>query len=329
MGGVGSVNRKPVLGILMSLVLAVGLPATAFASPAGSTPRLAPMGTVVSGSPSPGRHAGHPFRHAPIHTPFTLKVKGQYYSANWGGFIDGATTSASGLTSDGASFGSVTASWAVPSLQPSSPNSYTASWDGIGGVLGSQALLQAGSIESFQGPRPTYVAFVEDYPNPALEVDAPVGAGDRLSASVADSGGSWTVTVSDATRGWSTGPLAIASIYASYGYTFDTPDQQTSEWIVEDPTCGRSLCAFANFTPETFQPVEDTATATVARTPIESIIVGAQGAPQVSISPSSLGATSAASASYPSFTVTRTGAAPAGGPKPKGGPTPPGGGPHR
>lgn len=112
--------------------------------------------------------------------------------------------------------------------------------------------------------------------------------------------------------------MDLAAAYAAQGYTYDAPDQQTAEWIVEDPTCGSMLCAFANFSPETFGSVQDTTSTAITRTPLESIIVNAQGQPQVTVSPSSIGTASSTAASFSAFTVTR---ASSGGPGPKpGGP---------
>jgi len=318
-----SLAHRGWLGLLATVALGFGAPAVAASGFASSGAGLQPL--VVPGVPSPGHHASHPLRPAPVPRRPALPVSGQFYSSNWGGFIDGAQLAGSALSSDQASFDAVSSSWAVPALQPSPPNSYEASWAGIGGVFGSQALLQAGSIEYFQGRRQVYLAFVEDYPNPALAVNDPLRAGDQLSVSVAESDGVWTVDVTDQTAGWSTGPLNMASIYARFGYAFVAPDQGTAEWIVEDPACGSTLCSFANFTPETFSPVQDVASTAVSRTPLESIIVNAQGVPQVSISPASIGSTSTAAASYSPFTVARAGGA---GPARAAKPAPPAGPRH-
>lgn len=255
----------------------------------------------------------HPFRRGPVATPHSLLVKGQYYSANWGGFIDGATpstTSSTGLTGTGATFSGVAATWNVPQLQKSPPGSYESSWVGIGGVTGTENLLQAGTMEYFSGRRATYVAFVEDYPNPPLSIvegstPAPVRPGDTITVTVSAPN---TVTVTDATQNWTFGPTDMASIYEADGDTYYPPDQSTAEWIVEDPTCGGSLCTFANFSPETFGTVQDSATAiptTGSHTPLESVIVNAAGQQQVSVSPTAIGSGGLGTSTYSSFTVTR------------------------
>lgn len=255
----------------------------------------------------------HPFRRSAVATPHALLVKGQYYSANWSGFIDGAapsTTSSTGLTGTGATFSSVSATWNVPQLQTSPPGSYEASWVGLGGATGTENLLQAGTIAYFSGRRATYVAFVEDYPNPPISIvegstAAPVKPGDMITVTVSAPN---TVTVTDATQNWTFGPADMASIYEADGDTYYPPDQSTAEWIVEDPTCGTSLCSFANFSPETFGTVQDSATtipATASHTPLESIIVNSAGQPQVSVSPSGIGSGVLGTSTYSAFTVTR------------------------
>jgi hypothetical protein len=269
-----------------------------------------------------------PLRPSPVPTPRALRVQGQYYSANWAGFIDGAkpdASSPSGLAGIGATFSGVSATWPVPHIQPpSAPNSYDASWVGLGGVAGTESLLQAGTIEYLAGPRPEYTAFVEGYPNPPLFVNAPMHPGDVIAAAVTAPS---TVEVTDYSAGWTTGPVDLASEYAAYGYTYDVPDQQTAEWIVEDPTCGNTLCAFAYFSPETFQSVQDNTSAAFARTPLEAIIVNAQGQQQVDVSPPGIGTATSAVGSFRDFTVARPAPGPAGaGPRP-GGPGPQPGGP--
>jgi hypothetical protein len=297
-----------------AFLVAAAAPATGASGLAAAT--LVPAaGGANSGPPI---RPSYPFRPGPVPTPKALKVRGQYYSANWGGFIDGAapsSTSSNGLAGIGATFDGVDASWAVPQLQPSAPNSYEASWVGLGGVTGTQNLLQAGTIEYFSGPRAEYVAFVEDYPNPPLYVNAPVHPGDAIAATAAAPS---SVDVTDYSAGWTTGQVDLDAVYGSLGYTYYAPDQQTAEWIVEDPTCGSMLCAFANFSPETFGPVQDTTSTAITRTPLESIIINAQGQPQVTVSPSSIGTASSTAGSFSAFTVTR---ASSGGPGPKpGGP---------
>lgn len=273
------------------------------------------------------QNVGNPLRPARPTRPPSSQVHNQSYSANWAGFIDGATTSGASLASDGASFTSAGAAWTVPVLESSAPNAYEASWAGIGGVFGDAYLVQAGTIEDSSGPTQQYVAFVEDYPNPPLEVEAPVRPGDAMTASVSRNGSSWSVDVTDATSGWTTGDVDISATYESDGYSFYSPDQSSAEWVVEDPACGTQLCAFADFGPEEFSSASDQAATAVTRTPVESILVSPQGVAETSVSPASIGSSSAETGTYQDFSVTRidTNNSPA---PPSGGGGPGGGGPQ-
>lgn len=336
------------IGLFAAASLWAGMATPALAG-AGVSAVLRPASVSISGLELPAQPI-YPFRPGPIPTPPALQIRGQSYSANWGGFIDGAAVSGQGLSPVGVSFDAVAATWTVPALASSPPNSFVAMWAGIGGVFGTGGLLQAGVIETFQGPQPQYIAFVEDYPNPALAVVMPGGqlepirAGDQMTVTVAERGDTWTVDLGDASEGWNTGALDVAGSYASAGDGFLVPDQGSAEWVVEDPSCGESLCSFANFSPAAFSAAQDTATTATTRSPVESIIVNAQGTPQVAISPPGIGTVSTATAGYAPFTVTRLvpgtpagpspGAPQPGGPSGPGGPPPggpggPGGGPGR
>ena len=277
---------------------------------------------LVFGMPAAaGAHAGPATRSAstartlaigPVLHPFVRTARGRgrvaapLESANWSGFIDGVTLSGSSLQSVHATFTSVSASFTVPQLSASSPtNSSNAVWTGIGGVLGSGGIVQAGVLESFKNQKnQTYTPIVEDYPNPIVPLSEPVSPGDTLTVTITDTSGGWTLTMSDSgTNSWSFGPTDISSYYGAGAFV--TPDTQSAEWIDEDPFCGGTYCKFATFSPANFSAVKDTATSAVSRTPLETIIVNRFGQPEVSVSPSSIGSTTTAGGAYDSFTVTR------------------------
>ncbi len=274
---------------------------------------------LVFGMPAAaGAHAGPAARSAstartlgPVLHPFVRtargrgRVAGSLHSANWSGFIDGVKLSSSGLQSVGAHFSSVSASFTVPQLSASSPtNSSNAVWTGIGGVLGTGGIVQAGVLESFKNQKnQTYTPIVEDYPNPIVPLSEPVSPGDTLTVTITDTSGSWTLTMSDSTKNWSIGPTDISSWYAAGAFV--APDTQSAEWIDEDPFCGGTYCKFATFSPANFSAVTDTATSANSRTPLETIIVNRFGQAEVSVAPSSIGSTATVGGAYDSFTVTR------------------------
>ena len=274
---------------------------------------------LVFGMPAAaGAHAGPAARSAstartlgPVLHPFVRtargrgRVAGSLHSANWSGFIDGVKLSSSGLQSVGAHFSSVSASFTVPQLSASSPtNSSNAVWTGIGGVLGTGGIVQAGVLESFKNQKnQTYTPIVEDYPNPIVPLSEPVSPGDTLTVTITDTSGGWTLTMSDSTKNWSIGPTDISSWYAAGAFV--APDTQSAEWIDEDPFCGGTYCKFATFSPANFSAVTDTATSAVSRTPLETIIVNRFGQAEVSVASSSIGSTKTAGGTYDPFTVTR------------------------
>jgi hypothetical protein len=230
------------------------------------------------------------------------------YSSNWSGFVDGTSTKRGVLTAVGATFNQVSSDWSVPRLQISLPNGYVGNWDGIGGVFGTEAIVQAGTIEDFQGLRPSYQAFIENYPNPTLVVEAPVAPFDNVQSAIAEESGTWTVTLTDTTEGWTTGPVNIAAAYESLGYSFVSPDTETAEWITEDPSCATALCPFADFSPVVSSEVEDSATgAPASRTPQQFLMINAEGIPQTGIFPANISTATTYAASYRDFAVIRLG----------------------
>jgi hypothetical protein len=165
---------------------------------------------------------------------------------------------------------SVSASFGVPTVDPSSTVAYTTAWVGTGGVFGN-ALLQGGTIEERNGFGDQDTAFVEDDPNPALDLQGlPVSPGEQTSASI-------------------------------------PPNTQSAQWTTEDPSCGSSLCPFADVTPVTSSSVADLATSPVSRAPVEALIVNAEGAQRTMVSPSSIGSTAAATGTSANCTVSRPG----------------------
>lgn len=281
---------------------------------------LSPFTLDASGARLPGPPI-QPFRAAPVPTPRSVESQNRFYSANWSGFVDGASAGPAGVTADGSQFSTVSGAWRTPWVLPfSGAGSVSSSWVGIGGMFG-HTLLQAGTIEYLQGTTPAYVAFIEDYPNPALAVNAPLHPGDHVQTTVNEQGGTWYVDVTDSTQQWTTGPIDVAAAYAADGDPFFAPDPSSAEWILEDPTCGAALCPFAQVTPEAFTATQDNATQPTARSPLQSVIVNPQGIPEVLVAPGSIGTATTAAASYNPFVVVRLPAIPA--------PPNDGEGPHR
>ncbi|HTW08259.1 MAG TPA: G1 family glutamic endopeptidase [Acidimicrobiales bacterium] len=161
--------------------------------------------------------------------------------------------------------------WTVPRLDCSAtPNSFVASWVGIGGAASNQELLQTGvsdqCVDGWQTDSPWW-EMVPMNPNYAIDFTTfVVEPGDLMAASVyRDFDGAWTTRLDNLTRGWSgwmvTGEgWGVAQDGASeFGYQGTTtnltyPGGTTAEWIVEAPTDASTgqLQSLADFGSETF-----------------------------------------------------------------------------
>lgn len=181
---------------LRSLVLAVAaaacavlalLPATSNASPAGSS------------APSPAARpaqltAGPAHRFGPGRIGGTAPAKGQQRFN-----INGHSWS--GVVVTGSGFTSVSASWTEPSVTCNSYNDEMAIWVGLDGY-GSSTVEQVGVATDCSSGHPAYQGFYEMYPAAPGYYSNSISAGDQITASVTRSGTSYTLKLSDATKGW-------------------------------------------------------------------------------------------------------------------------------
>lgn len=154
-------------------------------------------------------------------------------SANWSGY---AVTGA-GLTS-------VTGSWVVPTVSPTTGNTYASSWVGIDGFNNS-SLIQTGTEQDFVSGTARYHAWWEILP--AAETAIPSSAitlhpGDQMTASIT-SGALWTITITDTTTGKS---FTTQQPYGGPG--------TSAEWIEEAPTVGGHIAALAHYGSTFFDP---------------------------------------------------------------------------
>jgi hypothetical protein len=123
-------------------------------------------------------------------------------SSNWSGY---AATGATGA------FTSVSASWTQPTLTCTSKTTYSSYWVGLDGYSNS-ALEQTGTEADCIGGKAEYGAWWEVLPAAESPYSVTVKAGDALSASVVDNGnGTFTMTLTDSTEGWSKATTATGS----------------------------------------------------------------------------------------------------------------------
>jgi hypothetical protein len=163
--------------------------------------------------------AGTKLRHDPNHR-ITNST-----STNWSGY---AVT--------GNRFTSVSAAWTEPSVTCSG-TAYSSFWVGLDGDT-SNTVEQTGTDADCSGTTPQYYAWYEMYPKYPVNLGNPVKPGDAMSASVVTDGtGSFTLTVADATQGWTfktTARLKSAQL-------------SSAEVIAEAPSSRSGVLPLANF----------------------------------------------------------------------------------
>lgn len=156
------------------------------------------------GAAAPGIEFGAAHYAQPMH--------GFSGDSNWGGYI------AQG------SFTSISGSWTMPTVTCNSTNDLYAPWIGIDGY-GSQTVEQTGVQVDCSSGRPEYSGWYEMYPAAPVYFNNSVAAGDTFTASVVGSGSSYTLKLSDTTKGWT--QTATKSLNA---------EDASAEAVIESPT---------------------------------------------------------------------------------------------
>lgn len=141
----------------------------------------------------------------------------------------------SGYVATGSGFSSVSASWTEPAVTCNSTKDLFAPWVGIDGY-GSSTVEQTGVATDCSGGRPVYQGWYEMFPAAPVYYSNPVSAGDVINASVTRSGSTYTLTLTDSTKGWT--QTVNKSLQAR---------NVSAEVIVESPTS-----AYPNFGKVTF-----------------------------------------------------------------------------
>jgi len=143
-------------------------------------------------------------------------------SANWAGY---AATGAAG------SFTSVSASWAQPAVTCGAASTFSSFWVGLDGD-GTPTVEQTGTEADCAHGAASYQGWYEIFPNAPVFFPGPVQPGDAMSASVVSSGGgTFTLTLSDATQGWTQTTLQAEA----------TAQLGSAEVIAEAPSNGTVL----------------------------------------------------------------------------------------
>lgn len=146
-------------------------------------------------------------------------------SSNWSGY---AVT--------GGRYTSVSASWTEPSVSCSG-TAYSSFWVGLDGDT-SSTVEQTGTDADCSGSTPQYYAWYEMYPKYPVNLSGTVKPGDHLSASVTtDGNGSFTLTITDSTQGWTNTTKAKLHSAAL----------ASAEVIAEAPSSRSGVLPLANF----------------------------------------------------------------------------------
>jgi len=176
-------------------------------------------------------------RHASLmHHGRPIVSVGANQSNNWSGYNQGA------LEQGGKLFTSVAGTWTVPTATARKANEseYSATWIGIGGgcvdagcLTFDATLIQAGTGQDVDSSgHASYYAWWELIPAPSVnlsgcspDASCTVSAGDQMTSTIATAaGGLWTMSMSNATRGWT---WSMTLPYAS--------TEGSVEWIEETP----------------------------------------------------------------------------------------------
>jgi Peptidase A4 family len=143
-------------------------------------------------------------------------------SENWAGYVAAGAAGA---------FTSVSSSWAEPTATCGASETFSSFWVGLDGA-GTDTVEQTGTEADCANGAATYQGWFEMFPDAPVFYDNPVQPGDAMSASVvANGGGSFTLTLTDSTEGWT----------QTTQQTSDTAQLGSAEIIAEAPSDGQVL----------------------------------------------------------------------------------------
>ena len=146
------------------------------------------------------------------------------------------STNWSGYAVTGGRYTTVSASWTQPKATCSG-TSYSSFWVGLDGDT-SNTVEQTGTDADCSSATPQYYAWYEMYPKFPVNYSNTVKPGDHMSASVTTNGsGSFTLTISDSTQGWSNTKSA----------RLKSAKLASAEVIAEAPSSSGGVLPLANF----------------------------------------------------------------------------------
>jgi hypothetical protein len=239
------------LGIVLGSVAAAG---TASAAPATqhATHMIRPAAHII-------RPAGHGTRPLVAHGGPANAAS----STNWSGYAAASGT-----------YTSVSASWVEPTGTCSGSAKYSSFWVGLDGY-NSSSVEQTGSEVDCSGSTPQYYSWYEMYPAYPVNFSNTVRPGDHFTGSVTYTGGSsYTLVLSDSTRGWS------HTVHASLAGAANS----SAEVIAEAPSSASGVLPLAHFSPVTFSSATVNGSPIGNFSPTQIIMVDGSGRAKDSIS---------------------------------------------
>ena len=174
-----------------------------------------------------------------VHAPASFLAKGTtrgtVTSANWSGFGDSAAV-----------YTDVHASWVQPAAScTTAGHKYAAFWVGLDGYTSTSVEQIGADSDCASKGKPSYYGWFEMYPAPSFTLTGyAVSAGDSLTADVSAAAGTFTLTLTNNTKGWTFHTVQSSSAQPS-----------SAEWIAEAPSLCRRSCRvlpLANFGTVTF-----------------------------------------------------------------------------
>lgn len=213
-------------------------------------------------------------------------------SATSAAVANAATNNWAGYIATGGGYTSVSANWTQPAVYCSSTG-IVSTWVGLDG-WGSNTVEQDGTGADCRSGSPQYYAWWQIYPtnNQQVYSGVNVAPGDSLSSTVSYANGTYTMTLSDNTQGWSkttTGAAPTGSSNAS------------AEVVVEAAAINKVTSVLPNFGSASFTGGSINGTSLVA--------AGAQPVDMDNSSNAVIAKTTPADSTGGTFTVTYTGGA--------------------
>jgi hypothetical protein len=175
--------------------------------------------TYANGAATPGLAAAH-FGHVGGIAKAPVVAGRNGYNINGYNWSGAATT--------GSGFYSVTSTWTEPSVTCNSTNDLMAPWVGIDGY-GTNTVEQTGVATDCSSGHPVYQAWYEMYPKAPVYYSLssyPVSAGDKFTGTVTRSGTTYTLKLTDSSKGWTKTTTASLS----------SARNASAEVIIESPT---------------------------------------------------------------------------------------------